>query len=211
MLCKLPDLQDMPHVLNNESELLHMLASGDQHAYKVIFEHYWDPVYSTALLLTKSPDLAEDIAQDIFTMVWEKRSGMAAVGKFEGFLFVAARNMIYTRLRKLASGDAYRQHILNCFREQDETWANGRAEFKELESTILEAIQQLPPQQQKAFKLSRFEGMRHEDIAITMGVSRITIKSYIVQAIATLRKTLANHPSGALITYWIFFFLEAWD
>lgn len=188
-----------------------MLASGDQHAYKAIFEHYWDPVYSTALLLTKSPDLAEDIAQDIFTMVWEKRSGMAAVGKFEGFLFVAARNMIYTRLRKLASGDAYRQHILNCFREQDETWANGRAEFKELESTILEAIQQLPPQQQKAFKLSRFEGMRHEDIAITMGVSRITIKSYIVQAIATLRKTLANHPSGALITYWVFFFLETWD
>ena len=187
-----------------------MLASGDQHAYKAIFEHYWDPVYSTALLLTKSPDIAEDIAQDIFTMVWEKRSGMGAVERFEGFLFVAARNMIYTRLRKLASGDAYRQHIQHFFREQDETWANGRAEFKELESTILEAIQQLPPQQQKAFKLSRFEGMRHEDIAVTMGVSRITIKSYIVQAIATLRKTLDNHPSGVLITYWIFFFLETW-
>lgn len=188
-----------------------MLASGDQHAYKVIFEHYWDPVYSTALLLTKSPTLAEDVAQDIFTMLWEKRSGMAAVGKLEGFLFITARNMIYTRLRKLSSGETYRQHILHCFREDAGMWANERAEFKELESTILEAIQQLPPQQQKAFKLSRFEGMRHEDIAVTMGVSRITIKSYIVQAIATLRKTLANHPSGGLITFWAFFFLEVWD
>lgn len=198
-------MQKVPH---SESELLRLLASGDQHAYQVVFERYWDPIYSTALLLTKSPALAEDVAQDVFTMIWEKRAGMAAVDKLEGFLFITARNMIYTKLRKLASGHAYRQHILHCFPEQEVVRADERAEFRELEQTILAAIQQLPPQQQKAFKLSRFEGMRHEEIAVTMGVSRITIKSYIVQAIATLRKALANNPSGAMVILWAFLFLR---
>lgn len=198
----------MQNVSHSESELLRLLAAGDQHAYQVIFERYWDPIYSTALLLTKSPALAEDVAQDVFTMLWEKRADLADVNRLEGYLFIAARNRIYTRFRKLASGDAYRQYIIHCFREGEGVKADERTELRELEQTILRAIQKLPPQQQKAFKLSRFEGMRHEDIALTMGVSRITIKSYIVQAIATLRKALANNPSGAMITLWALLFLQ---
>ena len=195
-------MHKIPH---SESELLCQLAAGSEQAFQVIFERYWDAVYSTSLLLTKSPAMAEDVAQDVFTMLWEKRVQMAQVEKLEGFLFVAARNTIYTRLRKMASGNAYRQYLLHCF---SEGVADGQAEFRELEQSVLRAIQKLPPQQQKAFKLSRFEGMRHEEIAVTMGVSRITIKSYIVQAIASLRKALPNHASGALITLWAFIFLH---
>ncbi|WP_343702112.1 sigma-70 family RNA polymerase sigma factor [Chitinophaga sp.] len=192
-------MQKVPH---SESELLRMIASGDEQAYQAVFERYWDAVYSTALLLTKSPTLAEDVAQDVFTVLWEKKASLPTVEKLEGFLFITARNMIYTRFRKLASGDAYKRYILDCFREEGGRRADEITEVRELEQTILRAIQQLPPQQQKAFRLSRFEGMRHEEIAVTMGLSRVTIKSYIVQAIATLRKTLANNPSGALITLW---------
>lgn len=187
---------------------MRLIAAGDQHAYRIIFESHWDAVYSTALLLTKSPGFAEDVAQDVFTVLWEKRASLAAVEKLEGFLFITARNIIYSRFRKLASGDAYRRYVLECFPEETADRADHRAEFRELERTVQQAIQRLPPQQQKAFKLSRFEGMRHEEIAVTMGVSRITIKSYIVQAIASLRKTLSNNPSGALVLLWGLLFLH---
>lgn len=197
-------MQKVPH---SESGLLRGIAAGDEHAYRVIFESHWDAVYSTALLLTKSPNLAEDVAQDVFTMLWEKRAMLHQVEKLDGFLFITARNIIYSRFRKLASSDAYRRYLLDCFPEQPVIRADERTEFRELEKNVLQAIQQLPPQQQKAFKLSRFEGMRHEEIAVTMGVSRITIKSYIVQAIASLRKALSNHPSGALLILWGLLFL----
>lgn len=187
-------MQNIPH---SEEELLRLLADGDEHAFQVIFERHWDAVFSTALLLTKSGSVAEDVAQDVFTMLWEKRASLAGVGKLEGFLFVSARNIIYSRFRKLASQDAYRQYILSCFREDGVESAQEAAELRELDRTIQQAIRLLPPQQQKAFRLSRFEGMQHEEIAVTMGVSRITIKSYIVQAIASLRKAIANYPSGA--------------
>lgn len=187
-------MQNVPH---SENELLRLLADGDEHAFQVIFERHWDAVFSTALLLTKSGSVAEDVAQDVFTMLWEKRASLAGVQKLEGFLFVSARNIIYSRFRRLASQDAYRQYILSCFREDGAESAETATELRELDRTIQQAIRLLPPQQQKAFRLSRFEGMQHEEIAVTMGVSRITIKSYIVQAIASLRKALANHPSGA--------------
>lgn len=197
-------MQKIPH---SESELLRLIATGDQYAYEAAFDRYWDPIYSTALLLTKSPALAEDVAQDVFAMLWEKRAGLAAVEKLEGFLFVTARNMIYTRFRKLASSEAYRRYVLQSEAGGESRRADEQAEFRELEQAIMQAIRLLPPQQQKAFKLSRFEGMRHDEIATAMGVSRVTIKSYIVQAIASLRKALANNPSGALVTLWGLLFL----
>jgi len=181
-------MQNVPH---SENELLRSLAGGDQRAFQVLFEQYWDSVYSTAMLLTKSTAIAEDIAQDVFTVLWEKRADMAEVARLEGFLFITARNLIYSRLRKLASGDAYRQYVLQFLDEGGGLRADHAAEFRELEQHVLQAIRKLPPQQQRAFTLSRFGGMRHEEIASTMGVSRITIKSYIVQAIATLRKVIS--------------------
>ncbi len=188
---------------------MRLLADGDEYAFQVIFERHWDAVFSTALLLTKSATIAEDVAQDVFAMIWEKRATLAGVDSLDGFLFISARNMIYSRFRKLASQDAYRKYILSCFREDGAERVDDAAELRELDRTIQQAIRRLPPQQQKAFRLSRYEGMRHEEIAVTMGVSRITIKSYIVQAIASLRKALANHPSGAHLLVWAVFLFHS--
>jgi RNA polymerase sigma-70 factor (ECF subfamily) len=70
--------------------------------------------------------------------------------------------------------------------------------YKELQSTIQEGISQLPPQQQRAFKLSREEGLSHDQISQLMGVSKKTVKDYIVRSIAFLRPYL-KHYSGLLI------------
>ncbi|WP_298710244.1 RNA polymerase sigma factor [Chitinophaga sp.] len=198
-------MHEIPH---SDSEMLRLLALGDERAFQRLFERYWDAVYSTSLALTKSAAIAEDIAQDVFTILWEKRAALAEVSRLEGYLFITARNLIYSRLRKLASGDAYRQYVLQFLHEGGAQQADHAAEFRELEQCVLTAIRQLPPQQQRAFTLSRFEGMRHEEIATTMGVSRITIKSYIVQAIASLRKALSNHPSGAMGALWAMIFFS---
>lgn len=198
----------MHKVPHSDVDLLKLIAQGDQHAYQQLFEKYWNAIYHTALLLTKSPAFAEDIAQDVFAMVWEKRSTLPTIEKPEGFLFITARNIIYSRLRKLSSDKAYRQYIQHCFLEQQDTSAHEQVEYRELEQTILRTIHNLSPQQQKAFKLSRFQGMQHKEIARNMGVSPVTIKSYIVQAIVTLRRALANHPARSLTILWALSFLQ---
>lgn len=198
----------MHRVPHSETDLLILIAQGDEHAYQLIFQKYWHPIYNTALILTRSPDLAEDIAQDVFTMLWEKRSTLTAVEKLEGFLFIAARNLIYTRMRKLASDKAYRQYIMDCFQEQQAPNVHEQVEYRELEQTIQQTIHSLSPQQQRAFRLSRYQGMQHKEIAHKMGVSPVTIKSYIVQAIAILRRALNSQHARSVIILWGLLFLQ---
>lgn len=189
-------MHPIPH---SETELLKRLAGGDAAAYRELFVRHWDAVYSSALLLSRSPDIAEDIAQEVFVTLWEKRAQLAQVEKLDAYFFIMARNLLYSRLRKLASQDAYRQYLQDYHHEHAHSGTEARAEFRELENAIHAAIRRLPPQQQKAFRMSRFDGMGHEEIAHAMGLSRITVKSYIVQALASLRKMLEHYPGMLLL------------
>lgn len=178
----------------DEKELLRLIAGGDEKAFAQLFERHWDRIFSTALILTKSRELAEDIAQEVFARIWVKRVQLTGIEDSSSWLFIIARNLIYGRLRKEASAEKYRQYIKEYFSEGP-ACPDSIAELSELDSTVKKAILQLPPQQQKAFQLSRYKGLSHEEIAHEMGISRATVKSYIVQSIATLRKVLASHSA----------------
>jgi RNA polymerase sigma-70 factor (ECF subfamily) len=61
-----------------------------------------------------------------------------------------------------------------------------------MEEIILNGVQQLPRQQKLAFYLSRYEGLRHDEIAVQMGITKESVKSHVVRAISTLRKYVAS-------------------
>ena len=192
--------------LHNEKELLLMVSEGDQSAYQLLFHHYWDPIYSTALMFTKSPELSEDLSQDVFARIWLKREKLAEVEKFDSYLFITARNLIFDHLRKKVFSGGYDEYFQEYFRDAALS-PEQRLEFKEFENSVQQAIKELPTQQQTAFRLSRFQGLSHEDIARQMGISRATVKSYIVRSIVTLRKMLKDHPENPMILLWIYLFL----
>jgi len=183
-----------------------MVSEGDEAAYQELFYHYWDQIYSTALMFTKSPELSEDLSQDIFARIWLKRKKLAEVEQFEGYLFITARNLIFDHLRKKVFSGGYDEYFQEYFRDAALS-PDQKLEFKEFEKSIQQAIADLPPQQQTAFRLSRFQGLSHEEIARQMGVSRATVKSYIVRSIVSLRQLLKDHPENPMIILWILFFL----
>lgn len=192
--------------LHNERELLLKVSEGDQPAYQELFYHYWDPIYSTALMFTKSPELSEDLSQDIFARIWLKRKKLAEVEQFDNYLFITARNLIFDHLRKKVFSGGYDEYFQEYFRDAALS-PDQKLEFKEFENSIQQAIKDLPPQQQTAFRLSRFQGLSHEEIARQMGVSRATVKSYIVRSIVSLRQLLKDHPENPMIICWILLFL----
>ncbi|PUZ25553.1 hypothetical protein DCC81_14825 [Chitinophaga parva] len=189
----------LPTTNDTDASLLQSLAAGNAAAYRLLFERYWDAIYSSTLQLTKLPDLSEDITQDVFAMVWEKRTQLTGIDNLQAFLFVSARNKIYSRLRKLSSQDHYEQYLRQYFQEIRHQSGEAAIYSRDLELQVQRAVQQLPPQQQRAFCLSRFQGLDHEQIALIMGVSRVTIKSYLVQALATLRKVLSHYTLPVLL------------
>lgn len=193
-------------VLLNENELLSRVANGDEDAYKELFTHYWDLIFSTALLFTKSREFAQDLTQDIFAHIWIKKEKLVEVENFEAFLFITSRNLIIDKLRKKVFVPENTAYLRKYFEEENELAPHFQVELKEMTEMIHQGINDLPERQRVAFYLSRFKGLRHKEIAVKMGISQESVKSHIVRAASTLRKYLADH-SGALPVLACWFFL----
>lgn len=186
--------------------LLRQVAAGDEAAYKILFRQYWDKIYSTAFMFTRSPELSEDLTQDVFARIWVNRAKLAEVEKFEGFLFVMARNLVFDRLRKEVYVQKNDDFFETYFRELSDITVNS-AELRELQERVEVAISSLPAQQQKAFRLSRFGGLTHDQIAKEMNLSPLTVKSHIVRALQYLRTELGKSDPSLSLVIWILLFL----
>lgn len=73
--------------------------------------------------------------------------------------------------------------------------------LKNLQQSIQQSISQLSPQQQRAFRLSREQGLTHDDISKLMGVSKKTVKDYIVRSLAFLRPILDHYELLLIFTF----------
>jgi RNA polymerase sigma-70 factor (family 1) len=184
-------------LLDNENELLLLVAEGDERAFRQLFDHYWNKIYSVALTLTKSTALSEEIVQDVFLKIWLKREQLPSVEKFDSFLFIVAKNHIYNELRKKTMERPFVEHLEQHFLESS-ALPEQIMLLKETKQLIDKAVQQLPDQQRAVFELSRNEGLDYTTIADQLGISRSTVKNHMTKALQSLRQYLNAH-SGELI------------
>ena len=181
---------------DREHLLLNQLAEGDERAFDALFHLHWDYVYSAAMMLMKSSVLANDVAQDTFLALWRNRERLRGIENLKGFLRTHVKFLVHKRFRRMKTEDAYLRYL-----QQANAASNENIEqeeyigLKQLETSIQEGIAKLPPQQQRAFKLSREQGLTHEQISALMGVSKKTVKDYIVRTIAFLRPFLKRYSS----------------
>jgi RNA polymerase sigma-70 factor (ECF subfamily) len=176
----------------NEKELLTRVAGGDRGAFKQLYDLYWDDIYYIALSFLKSPEWSQDVIQDIFIKIWQKRATLPAVEQFKSYLFIIARNELISALRQKMRADGhndqYRQHLPEQFLAPDQSFA-----VKELETQIGQAVQQLPEQQKRIFLMTRNDGLSHDEIAQQLGLARKTVANNITKALNHIRDYLLAH------------------
>ena len=195
----------MPHPsIYNEKELLLRVAEGDEKAFILLHDHYFDKVYYAGLSFLKSPDLAMDTLQDIFFNLWRKREMLRTVENFAAFLMVMVRNELINALqRNTRREQVYKEYSLQLptnFMSSDE-----QLEYKQLELLIKKAIEALSPQQQLIYRLTREEGLSHAAIAERLGLSAKTIANTITLILNHLRVYLSTH--GKEYIWLLIFFL----
>ncbi len=177
----------------SEKELLNRLADSDPAAFETLFHTYWDRIYSTALLLSRSTAWAEDVAQELFLWIWKERRQINTVENLEAYLSRAARNLMLGRLRHLKVEDKYKMTLLARAGHSEQENPESVFSQRELHGLVENAIGLLPPQQQRAFRLSREQGLSHLQISKIMNLSTNTVKDYIVKSLAFLRKYLSQY------------------
>ena len=182
-------------LLHNEKAVLLRVAQGDEQAFRQLFGAYHQPLAVHVYRLTESAELTEEIVQDVFLKIWMSREALAGVQQFAAYLFVVSKNHTLNALRTIAR-ERVRQRAWAA-----ETGAtepdNGQEGY--YYSLIDKAIQQLPPQQQRVYLLSRHERLKQREIAERMGLSPETVKKYMQLAIASISDYVRDNVDVMLL------------
>ena len=176
----------VPH--HREKSLLSRIAAGEEAAFKELHDLYWNDVYSLALAFTKSAQAAEDLVQEVFIKLWMKRQELGHVENFSAFFSVMVRNQVISALRKSKKQEKDLQAFFkttHLFEQHQHT-----SEVNEVSRLITTMLSRLPDQQQRIFKLSREEGLNHDDIAAQLNLSKKTVSNTITIVLAQIRKQL---------------------
>ncbi len=174
---------------HEDQQLLNLLVEGDICAFRKLFEKYSEGIYANCVRFTKSEELAKDLTQDIFTKIWINREKLRGVERFDNYLFTTSRNFIKNTLRNKILVSSISEELISDIVDSSPSLLSS-IELKDLNSHIEEAVVQLPAQMQKVFRLSRYEGLSHEEIARQMNISKFTSKTYITRALENIREYL---------------------
>ena len=176
----------------NEHELLSRLKAGDKLAFARLYELYSRPLYLNLFKLLKIEQVAEEILQSIFLMVWEKREAITINHSIKGYLFRIAENKVHDFFRKLKRDRKLYDHILemSCGEYED---VEIKILHREETALLNKAIENLPPQRKEVFYLCKVEGKSYLEVSRLLGISASTINDHIVKATRSVRDFIHAH------------------
>lgn len=173
-----------------DQELFSRLRVGEATALDELFRRYYIDLCQVALRFVNNEQEAEDIVQELFVSIWEKRESQRDdLGSVKAYLRRAARNrsLNYLRDRKRIPVDDVEVPITIAALEQ----ADGALEQSELREKIHGAIDALPERCRLVFVMSKMEDMSHKEIASALNISPKTVENQMTRAYKYLRKWLS--------------------
>mgnify|MGYP002517551300 FL=1 len=162
---------------------------GDRTAFETIYRQYWRKVYSFTRLYIRDSFEQEEVVQQVFIRLWEKRSLVDADKDFDGFLFIITRNLIFNRARRSFTTEPLSDFIDGAGPEfyQD---IEGGIDAGFLREAVDRLVSEMPPRQREAFLLSRRGGVSIKDIAEIMGITEKGVQRNINLALKFLKSNL---------------------
>lgn len=187
-----------------EQRVILRLQQDDSDAFLELYNQYHQPLYHYVLRFVKSPAIAEDVLQDVFLKIWEIRSRINPDLSVKAYLYRICRNSVFKLLKKMAVDENLRVQVLQQF-GQSVADADLKVLWQQYETLLQAAINRLPPQRQKVFRLCREEGKTYEQVAEELGISRNTVKEHMVLAMKLIREHIDQY--GDTPTHFIFLLL----
>ncbi len=163
------------------------IAQSDRHAFECLFRLLYPQLVRYAVQYTKSKSVAGDIVQDAFVVLWEKREETDPDRSLRSYLYTIVRNRALNHIRDHSGRTVELDQVSDVQLQAPES-SDKYAEPELRKQLVHEWIKNLPERQQEAFKLSRFEGLDHDEIAEVMDISSNTVNNHIVAALRNLKE-----------------------
>lgn len=195
-------MPDQP--VNCNKNLCLQISLGNEQAFQQLFNTYHQQLGAYILRITNSTELAEEIVLDVFLKIWMNREMLQEIQNFKAYLFVVSKNHTLNALKRVV-----KERLLQ--KEMEEHYTKDvlaeEADPNQYYSLLDEAIDHLPPQQQKIYLLSRHKRLKYSEIAKKLNLSHETVKKYLQIATSSITTYVnANLATGLIMLALVIFF-----
>jgi RNA polymerase sigma-70 factor (family 1) len=179
----------MYYQLQKDEALIEMLGSSDAKAFDEIYRRYWVVVFRYAIGKVHTQQIAEDICQDIFVSLWQRRNAVA-IQNLEAYLVQAAKFGVLNHIRSKIKDRKY-QDLTSPVQNIDNETENNIF-LNNLIAAWEKAIADLPEKTQEVFKLSKIDNFSNKEIALQLHLTEKAVEYHITKSFKILRLQLKD-------------------
>lgn len=183
----------MTHPLYSDEDLIVRLRADDTTAFEILYVRHKEKLFSAAIKRLKDRDTADEIVQEIFLSIWQRRHVISVTGDFGAYLSFAVRNSVIDHIRRSKTRKLFIEEIVTMAATASEEQPQ-RSDEKEKSITdeLTQQIQSLPDKCRQVFILSYIENKSRAEIAALLEISQETAKYHIAHALRVLRTNLRH-------------------
>lgn len=170
----------------------------DEHSFNEVYNLYSAKIYANILKMVKDPDLAQELLQDVFVKLWEKRTLIDPEKPIEPYLYQIAKNHVYDHFRK-GSADKKLMAYLTAINSESYSHIEEDLMYKESVQQYLTALEQLSPKRRRVFTLCKIEGKSYFEVSNLMGISSSTVSDHLLKANSKIRDYMTSSEIIGLI------------
>ena len=164
------------------------IKNGDIKAFELLFREFYPSMCVVAMRFVADQDAAEDIAQEAFIKLWEKRTAYEDIPSLKTFLYVSVKNLCFNHIRNKKATIDYtspeaqnKEAVFKDFLIEEEAYR-----------IIEDAVNALPPKSQKIIKM-HLDGKQNKEIAETLNISVNSVKTLKYNALSSLKLSLKDY------------------
>ena len=177
--------------MKNDKQLLRKLKCGDKKAFEAIYHHYADRVFSLVKSFHISTEDAQEIVQDVFLKIWEKRADIKENQSFKAYLLVIAKNMLLNKLKRKTYEVTFK-HYIKKFSKNFDNSTEDYIIYDDLVAHANHLIDQMPNNRKHILLLKREQGLTNKEISEQLNISKRTVDNNLYKANKTLKSFLSK-------------------
>ncbi len=167
-------------------------------AFEELFKSHFKRLFAYAITILKNDTVAEEVVQNVFFKMWEKKGIVEIQTSVTAYLYRAVYNESLNYIKHQKVKASYQAHAAT-FGESSDSHATSRVQLSELQQKLDIALKELPEQCRTIFQMSRFEELKYHEIATRLGISVKTVENQMGKALKLLRIKLADYLPFLLI------------
>lgn len=179
------------------------LKNGDIKAFDELFNKYSQKLFNFSVKYLKSAEEAEEVTQEVFLYIWEKREGLKPDNSFNSYLFTIAHNIIRKHFNRKARDNAFKDELIYELLKQDNN-LDEIIDYKFLLEKVESVIESLPPRRKEIFIKRKYLGLPVKQIADELGISANTVENQLASAQKQIQEELQKKKLAGLLFFILF-------